>query len=145
MIFAIDFDGTLCEEKWPKIGEPRKDSLEFVRLLHKAGHKWILLTMREGVMLDAAIAWIKAMQIPFPDCVNVNLPERCNQWGDDPRKVYADVYIDDHNAGGLLLPWGILPPELIPGWAIIMQSKRDGSFDCIDREFLLDSKKGETK
>ena len=37
-----------------------------------------------------------------PDAVNDNLPEMCEFYHNNPRKVYADVYIDDHNAGSLV-------------------------------------------
>lgn len=29
------------------------------------------------------------------DAVNANLPEMVAHWGNNPRKVFADVYIDD--------------------------------------------------
>lgn len=31
MIFAIDFDGTLCVDRYPEIGEPREDMIRNVR------------------------------------------------------------------------------------------------------------------
>ena len=32
-IIAVDFDGTMCENKWPEIGEP---NLELIAYLKKA-------------------------------------------------------------------------------------------------------------
>lgn len=30
-IIAVDFDGTLCENKWPEIGKPHTDVIEYVK------------------------------------------------------------------------------------------------------------------
>ena len=103
LIYAIDFDGTIVEEKWPKIGAPKKATINFIRQLRKRGHKWILFTMREGEYLREALDFL-AINDLLPDAVNDNLPERVKLWRNNPRKIYADVYVDDHNAGGLVLP-----------------------------------------
>lgn len=107
MIYGIDFDGTIVEEQFPAIGKPIKKTVSFIRELQAKGHKWILITMREGKYLDDAVEWLKAQGIA-PDAVNDNLPERVAKWGNNPRKVYADIYIDDHNAGGVYLPYKLL-------------------------------------
>ena len=103
MIYGIDFDGTIVAEKFPAIGKPIKETIQFINDLQLEGHKWILITMREGKLLENAVAWLKSQGLN-PDAVNDNLPERIEKWGNNPRKIYADVYIDDHNAGGLHLP-----------------------------------------
>lgn len=103
MIFAIDFDGTICTELWPEIGEPVREVVEFIRELQERGDRWILYTMREGATLEQAVAVLAELGLR-PDAINDNLPERCARFGNNPRKIYADIYIDDHNAGGLRLP-----------------------------------------
>lgn len=103
MIYGIDFDGTIVEEKFPEIGRPIPEVVDFIRDLQQTRDKWILITMREGKYLDDAVQWLKAHGLT-PDAVNDNLPERVEMWGNNPRKIYADVYIDDHNAGGMYLP-----------------------------------------
>ena len=30
-IIAVDFDGTLCENKWPDIGEPNVDLISYLK------------------------------------------------------------------------------------------------------------------
>ena len=30
-IIAVDFDGTLCENKWPEIGEENEDMIYYLR------------------------------------------------------------------------------------------------------------------
>lgn len=103
MIYGIDFDGTIVEEKFPAIGKPIKETIKFINNLQWEGHKWILITMREGELLDNAVGWLMSQGLK-PDAINDNLPARIEKWGNNPRKIYADVYIDDHNAGGLYLP-----------------------------------------
>ena len=101
MIYAIDFDGTIVEEKFPKIGALKPEAAEFIRHIQQNGDKWILFTLREDQYLDDAVAFLIANDL-CPDAVNDNLPEKIQQWGNNPRKISADIYIDDRNAGGLL-------------------------------------------
>ena len=100
MIYAIDFDGTIVENKFPAIGAINPEAEQFIRQLKANGDKWILYTMREGRLLDEAIDFLYGKGIP-PDAANDNLPELCEAFKNNPRKVFANVYIDDHNAGGL--------------------------------------------
>jgi len=97
-VYAVDFDGTLCVEKWPDIGEPNTALIEFLKFVRQEGGKVILWTCREGHLLAAALLWCKARGLEF-DAVNDNLPERIAQYGNNCRKVSADVYIDDKAIG----------------------------------------------
>ena len=103
MIYGIDFDGTIVKEDFPGIGEPIKTVVDFIHRVQDTGHKWILITMREGELLKDALSFL-AINGLTPDAVNDNLPERKAKWGNNPRKIYADFYIDDHNVGGVQLP-----------------------------------------
>ena len=100
MIYAIDFDGTIVEEKFPKIGALKPEAVEFIRHIQQNGDKWILFTLREGEYLQQAVDFLNANGL-HPDAVNDNLPEKIRQWGNNPRKISADIYIDDRNMGGL--------------------------------------------
>lgn len=97
MVIAVDFDGTLCTSAWPEIGEPNKDLIEFLKERRKNGGKLILWTMREGYSLLNAICWCDYHGLQF-DAINDNLQELKDKYHNNPRKVYADIYIDDHNA-----------------------------------------------
>ena len=110
IIFAVDFDGTLCTNAWPGIGEPNLDLIARCRAWKADGHKLILYTMREGPLLDEAVAWCRRFGIEF-DAVNDNLPEMQALYRNNPRKVFANFYIDDHNAPDSVL--GIYPPGTI--------------------------------
>ena len=45
---VIDFDGTICEHKFPDIGEPTPDVREALETLKKAGYRIIIHTCRTG-------------------------------------------------------------------------------------------------
>lgn len=95
MIIAVDFDGTLCENKYPSAGEPNTPLLDALRSLKKDDKAEIILwTCRTGKELDFAVEWCKNRGLIF-DAVNENLPRIIEQFGGDNRKVFAHVYIDD--------------------------------------------------
>ena len=91
---AVDFDGTLCEDKYPEIGKPREDIISLVKWLKNRSCKIILWTCRCNDKLQQAIEWCKNHGIEF-DAVNENLKEHIEKYNNNTRKVYADYYIDD--------------------------------------------------
>lgn len=97
-VYAVDFDGTLCYSKYPGCGNPNVFLIDRLRMERLRGNKIILWTMREGQALQDAIKWCNDQGLFF-DAVNDNLPELQEKWKNNPRKIYADYYIDDHNAG----------------------------------------------
>lgn len=94
MIIAVDFDGTICAEDWPRIGEANEDMIYTIRDRQARGDKFILWTCREGQLLMEAIEWCQQRGIEF-DAINDNLPEQKKKYRDNPRKVSADEYWDD--------------------------------------------------
>lgn len=95
MIIAVDFDGTLCENKYPSAGEPNTPLLDALRSLRKDDKAEVILwTCRTGKELDFAVEWCKKRGLIF-DAVNENLPRIIKQFGGDNRKVFANIYIDD--------------------------------------------------
>ena len=96
MIYAVDFDGTLCIDQYPEIGEPRPGVIDFIKAERARGAKLILWTCRCGSYLPAALEWCTERGLMF-DAVNENLPEHTAKYNNDCRKVYADRYIDDRN------------------------------------------------
>ena len=95
-IYGVDFDGTLCKEMWPDIGEPNIKLIEFLKERRNRGDQVILITMREGAKLDEALNWCKSYGLIF-DAINDNLPQIKGFYGNNPRKIFANCYIDDHN------------------------------------------------
>lgn len=100
-VIAVDFDGVLCEDRYPKIGEPNKDMIEYFKERKKSGDKLILWTCRKGIHLNNAVNWCRSRGLIF-DAVNANLPECIAKYRGDTRKVFADLYFDDRNGEYLL-------------------------------------------
>ena len=100
MIIAIDFDGVLCQSEFPQIGPPNYEVVSLVRQLIDAGHEVVLWTSRNGKELEDAVEWCKDRGLVF--CA-VNEPAPSNhayykdKYPTPSRKIYADIYIDDHN------------------------------------------------
>lgn len=94
---AADFDGTLCEDKFPSIGEPKYKIIGFVKWLKSHGGKIILWTCREdipeGDFLTQAVEWCRTYGLEF-DYINEN-PEQCMGHPEKSRKIVADIYLDD--------------------------------------------------
>lgn len=93
---AVDFDGTLCSQNWPKIGEPNTELIEQLKEEQERGTALILYTCRSGRLLRDAVKWSKEQGLKF-DSVNRNLPDRIKAYRGDTRKISADLYIDDRN------------------------------------------------
>lgn len=94
-VAAIDFDGTLfTEDRFPEVGDPIHENIEYVKLLQKNGIELILWTNREGALLEDALSACKSVGLKF-DAVNENLQWRIDLYGNDCRKIGADLYLDD--------------------------------------------------
>ena len=103
-IIAVDFDGTLCENKWPEIGEPNWELINYLREQKALGAKVILWTCREGQEAMDAILWCLERGLKLDTC-NRNVPEIVTKFGGDCRKIYADEYIDDKMSTRFKLPF----------------------------------------
>lgn len=93
-IIAIDFDGTLCKSAYPAIGKPCKRVIHKAKRAQKRGDILILWTCREGEMLDKALAWCEEQGLHF-DYANENTQGQMMLYGNDCRKIGADIYVDD--------------------------------------------------
>jgi len=105
MVIAVDFDGTIVEHDYPKIGKPIPFAIEVLKKLQQEEqHLLILWTVREGEMLEDALKYCKKYGLEFY-AVNNNYPEE--EPGAEPRKINVDLYIDDKNVGGIP-DWGVI-------------------------------------
>ncbi len=120
MIIAVDFDGTIVEHEYPKIGKEIPFSIDTIRLLQKDGHQIILWTFRCGKELDEAIEYCRSKGVEFY-AVNKNYPEEKFD-NTISRKIHADIFIDDRNLGGLM-DWGTAY-QLITGKTAEMKKKK---------------------
>jgi hypothetical protein len=99
---AVDFDGTIVENEYPRMGRPLLFAFETLKELQKRGFVLILWTLRTGKLLDEAVEFCRQNGIEFY-AVNRNHPEEVMDT-DTPRKLEVDIFIDDRNLGGF------------PGW-----------------------------
>lgn len=109
LTIAVDFDGTLVENKYPEIGKPILFAFETLKKLQQEGHQLILWTYRSGVKLDEAVEFCRKKGIKFY-AVNKSYPEE-DYDGHMSRKILADIFIDDRNINGLP-PWGEIYHQL---------------------------------
>ena len=125
MIIAVDFDGTIVTHEYPRIGKPIPFAIQTLKKLQEEDHHQIILwTVREGELLDEAVAYCKSKGLEFY-AVNSNYPE------EEPehhaaRKLVADLWIDDRNLGGLP-DWGIIYKMIHSGkcWEPAPQNNMD--------------------
>ena len=94
---AIDFDGCLCTDAFPAIGEPNWPVIKRAQVEQRAGAGLILWTCREGQILQDAIAACEGWGLTF-DSINESLPDWIEAFGTQPRKVGATEYWDDKAA-----------------------------------------------
>ena len=109
---AVDFDGTIVEHDYPKIGKEMMFAFATLKELQKKGHKLILFTYRIGTLLDEAVEYCKKNGVEFY-AVNKNYPEE-EITEHTPRKLNVDIFIDDRNIGGFIgwsAVWQTLHPE----------------------------------
>lgn len=103
LTIAVDFDGTIVENRYPKIGKPVLFAIETLKKLQDDGHHLILWTYRTGRELEDAVEFCKGRGIVFY-AVNKSYPEEIYD-NSLSRKIQADYFIDDRNIGGLM-GWG---------------------------------------
>lgn len=103
LIIAVDFDGTIVEDAYPKIGKPMIFAFETLKKLQEEGHRLILWTYRNGDRLNEAVNFCEENGIYFY-AVNKSFPEE--DFSENmSRKIHADLFIDDRNVGGFY-GWG---------------------------------------
>jgi hypothetical protein len=116
MVIAVDFDGTIVKHKYPQIGEEIPFAIETLKLIQsELRHQLILWTVREGELLDEAVHFCRIRGLEFYS-VNQNHPE--SSIANNPRKLMADLFIDDRNFGGM------------PDWGFIYNSLKERPNEC---------------
>lgn len=103
LTIAVDFDGTIVENRFPEIGKPILFAFESLKKLQEEGHRLILWTYRHGNRLEEAVSFCEKNGLKFY-AVNKSYPEE--EFDDTiSRKILADIFIDDRNLGGMK-GWG---------------------------------------
>lgn len=117
MRIAIDFDGTIVEHRYPRIGKEIPFAIATLKQLQTERHLLVLWTVREGKLLDEAVDFCRKRGLEFY-AVNANHPEEevRNYMTSPCRKVVADLYIDDLNVGKLP-DWGAIYEMIHNRWS----------------------------
>ena len=128
MVIAVDFDGTIVEDRYPEIGAEQPFATETLRMLIRDRHRLILWTVREGRCLEEAIEWCRERGVEFY-AVNKDYPEEeISKNNHFSRKIKADFFIDDRGIAGL------------PEWGEIYQILSEGkTFEEIIRNKVSNS------
>ena len=129
MVIAVDFDGTIVEHEYPKIGREIPFATETLRMLIRDRHKLILWSVREGHLLKEAVDWCKERGVEFY-AVNRDYPEETVENNNHfSRKLKADYFIDDRNLGGLP-DWGMIYRMISEGltWRDLMRGAKFGIY-----------------
>ncbi|MDD4990815.1 MAG: hypothetical protein PHR83_01160 [Paludibacter sp.] len=134
MIIAVDFDGTIVTHEYPRIGKEIPFAIDTLKRLQQRPDNLIVLwTVREGKELEEAVEYCRKRGLEFY-AVNSNYPEETKKH-EEPRKIQADLFIDDRNLGGLP-DWGVI-------YRMIMSKKYyDPISNEIEQEYQLPKKKG---
>ena len=90
-IIAVDFDGTIVTNEYPKIGKLIKNVVYYIREEKQKGSIIILWTCRFGEDLEKAKKFCEENNIPI-DYYNENSPTIPFETS---RKIFANEYIDD--------------------------------------------------
>lgn len=107
MVIAVDFDGTIVEHMYPKIGKEIPFATDTLKELIKDGHQLILWSVREDGLLQEAVDWCHRRGVDFW-AVNKDYPEEERSKNNHfSRKLKVDMFIDDRNVGGLP-DWGTI-------------------------------------
>ena len=108
MRIAVDFDGTIVEDRYPAIGAEKPLAVWVLKKLAAEGDDIILWTVRTGEYLQDAVEWCEKHRITLY-AVNSNHHKCINHQNgfSGARKIHADIYIDDKNIRG------------IPGWLVV--------------------------
>lgn len=125
MIIAVDFDGTIVEHKYPKIGKELPFAIETLKKLQQEQHHLILWSVREGKLLQEAVEFCRERGLEFY-AINSNYAEETLESSQYSRKLKADLFIDDRNLSGLP-EWGLIYKMIHDKWGYedIYQSPED--------------------
>ena len=100
MDICIDFDGTIVDHAFPKIGKDNPDAIIWMKKWQEEGARLILFTMRSdgqecGDTLTEAVQYLKDNGV---EMYGVNKNPGQDTWTSSP-KAYGQVYVDDAALG----------------------------------------------
>src|SRR5690606_2971968 len=103
LVIAVDFDGTIVEDAYPKIGKPKLFAFETLKRLQNDAHRLILWTYRSDIRLEEAVDFCKKNGLEFY-AVNKSFPAERFDYT-DIRKIRDEWFIDERDIRGFY-GWG---------------------------------------
>lgn len=103
-VLAIDFDGTICEESFPEVGKLKEGADVYINMLYDQGYHIVINTCRSGKYEGMAHEFLKKAGIRY-HYINNNMPYLIEEYGQDCRKISADIYIDNKSLFGIPKTW----------------------------------------
>jgi hypothetical protein len=94
-IICVDFDGCICHNEYPEIGERNPYALKYLKLFAESGAKLILYTMRDKEFLDDAVDYLESNGVTL---YGVNVNKQQKYWTTS-NKIFGHIYIDDRCFG----------------------------------------------
>lgn len=94
---AIDCDGTLISENYPRMGVLINGAKEKINKWYKQGHVIMLNTCRSGLYERRVVNFLNRNSVKFTT-INQHTEEQKQAYEVEARKLGADVYIDNLNA-----------------------------------------------
>lgn len=92
---AIDFDGTITHyAPHPELGEIREEAVRVIKRIRDEGGKICIWTCRCDDDEQRVIDYLARHGIEY-DIFNEPFEDMCSFFGGNPRKVCAEIYIDD--------------------------------------------------
>ena len=98
-VIAIDFDGTIVTEAYPDIGQEIAGAIDSIKRIQELGAECVLWTCRSDQHLEDAVLWLSDRGVDLR-YKNENTKEQMDYWKTNPRKIAADIYVDDRAVGG---------------------------------------------
>lgn len=108
-VVGIDFDGTLVTNEYPDLGVVKDNAKEVCKRIINSGNQIVIWTCREPLVIKE---FLIKNDIPF-DAINENTEALKQRWGNDPRKVGVDLFIDDKNIFCNEIDWFEIGKELV--------------------------------
>lgn len=103
-IISIDYDDTIVHADFPQVGLIKDHAADVINRLYHEGHTIIINTCRSGEHQEMAEEYLHECGVWFHH-INENHPDNIILYDSDSRKIFADVYIDDKQLGGLPESW----------------------------------------
>ena len=114
IVLSIDFDGTIVEVDYPRIGKLIPGAIRYINKLHKEGYMIIINSCRAGKHERQMRSFLNIQGIKY-HYINENAEFLIEKYKTDTRKISANIYIDDKSLGGL------------PPWKVIYETIKNGN------------------